>query len=169
MKNKFHESFCKMFHVKHFPPGMDMETEKLFFGLGMCGAFFYSWTFVWRYLQARAELYLYSDGKYILVEQRVMADFSELLGNALIGFWLVAIGLVGFAVLHYLHFWQGSKSIYLMKRLPDKMELHKRALTLPILALLICVVTAFLLLVSYYGLYRVATPKQCIPVNQWIF
>lgn len=156
------------FHVKHFPPGMDMETEKLFFGLGMCGAFFYSWTFIWRYFQARAELYLYSEGNYILVENRVMANFAELLGNALIGFVLVALGLVGFAALHYSYFWQGSKSIYLMKRLPNKMELHKRALTLPVLGLIICVATAFLLLVLYYGLYVIATPKQCIPPNQWI-
>ena len=164
MMHRFH----KMFHVKHFPPGMDMEAEKLFFGLGMSGAFFYSWTFIWRYMQARAELYLYSEGKYILLEQRVMAKFSDLLGNALLGFLLVAIGLLGFVIFHYAYFWQGSKSIYLMKRLPDKMEIHRQALTFPILALLVCMVTSFLLLVLYYGIYMIATPRQCIPSNQWM-
>ncbi len=163
MKSKF----SKMFHVKHFPPGMDVEDEKLFFGLGMCGSFFYSWTFVWRYLDARSQLFGLSSGGSEKLIIGTIDEFSILLGNALSGFLFVAIGMTGYSIKHYTYFWKGSKSIYLMKRLPDKMEIHKRALTLPLIALALCVGAAIFLLVLYYGLYILATPKQCLPSNQW--
>lgn len=171
MKVKFHKLFHKMFHVKHFPPGLDIQKEKLFFGLGMCGAFFYSWTFVLRYLQARTDLFLYSNLNCSPVVQWIpvgtMEPFEVLLGNALIGFLLLAIALLGFAVFNYAYFWQGSKSIYLVKRLPDRMELHKMAWELPIRELLVCGGCAFGVLVLYYVLYMTATPKECLLPNQW--
>lgn len=169
---KFHKYVCKMFHVKHYPPGMDMEAEKWFFGLGMCGAFFYSWTFIWRYLQARSELYRFA-GLFTrpseLVPNGTIETFLSLLGNALIGFEFVAIGMIGFAIMHYRYFWQGSKTIYLMKRLPNKMELIKRVWTVPFIAIGACIVAALVLLALYYGLYLIATPKQCLPADVGLF
>ncbi len=169
MKNKIRKIFSMMFHVKHFPPGMNVEKEKLFFGLGMCGSFLYSWTFLWRYLEARTWLYEYSRIKknYVLVEGRFMEDFSVLIGNALIGFLFVVVGMIGFGIMHYVYFLQGSKSIYLMKRLPSKTEIYKRVLTFPFIVFLICAATALLLLALYYGVYITATPEQCLPPNQW--
>ncbi len=169
VKNKILEIFKLMFHVKHFPPGMNVKQEKLFFGLGMGASFLYSLTFIWRYLEAYAWLYTYYPAKktYILREGALMEEFPVLMGNALIGFLFVIIGMIGFGIMHYVYFQQGSKSIYLMKRLPDKMELYKRMLTFPLLVFLICAVTAFLLLVFYYGIYIIATPEQCLQPNQW--
>lgn len=159
----------KMFHVKHFPPGMNVEGEKFFFGFGMCAAFFYSWSFIWRYLEARMRLSEISRLQRFpkVIYQGTIEHFSVLLGNALIGFWFVAIGMMGFAIIHYAYFWQGSKSIYVMKRLPNKMELYKRVWTLPLISLLLCAVTALVLLFIYYGVYVLATPKQCLPLNLW--
>lgn len=159
--------FSNMFHVKHFPPGMNIESEKLFFGLGMCGSFFYSWTFIWRYVEARTQLFGLSSGETVKLILGTMDEFLVLLGDALIGFLFVAIGMILCSIFHYAYFWQGSKSIYLMKRLPDKMEIHKRVWTIPLVAVVLCCVAVFLLLVLYYGLYIWATPKQCLPSNQW--
>ena len=161
----------KMFHVKHFPPGMNMEKEKLFFSLGMCGAFFYSWTFVWRYIQARTELLAFTklNSHPVTTWEPVgtMEAFPILLGNALVGFSLLALSMLGFVIWHYIYFWQGSKSIYLMKRLPNRMEIHKMAWSYPVRSMVFCVGCAFGLLVLYYGVYIIATPKECLLPNQW--
>ena len=81
---------------------------------------------------------------------------------------VVAVVLVlGFIVYHYLYYRQGSKSIYLMKRLPSKHELHKRAIALPMLAILGCLVAALIVMLLYFAIYMLATPKQCLLPNQW--
>lgn len=63
----------------------------------------------------------------------------------------------------YGSFRRGSRSIYLMRRLPDKWELHRRCWGRPLiffvqsLALMACL-TAF-----YFLIYLVFTPKGCLP------
>lgn len=103
-------------------------------------------------------------------------DFVTLLHantNSIIGLpvfsllYLVAIGLVLLAVKNYTSFWQGSKSIYFMRRLPDKWELHRRCLRLPLLGLLACAVLMFLLILLCYVLYMHTIPEANLPPNQW--
>ena len=162
----------KMFHVKHFPPGMNIEGEKVFFGVGLAISFLYSLTFLGRYVQARMELFaitkLNSSPVTEWKPEGTMEVFSVLLGNALRGFPLLALSMLGFVIVHYVYFWQGSKSIYLMKRLPNRMEIHKMAWSYPIKAMMLSIGCAFVLLVLYYGVYRIATPKECLLPNQWL-
>ena len=75
--------------------------------------------------------------------------------------------LVLLAAYHYAYHRQGSKSIYLMRRLPSKLELHRRCLTLPIAGILIALLTAFLLLLIYYAVYMNVTPAECLMPGQW--
>ena len=157
----------KMFHVKHFPPGMNIEGEKVFFGVGLAISFLYSSTFLGRYVQAMHELYRYSEGT--LIKGRYIENFSKLLGNGLVGFKILAITMLAFAILHYSYFLQGSKSIYLMKRLPDGKELYKRVFAVPLIGFLVCIITSILLCVVYYGIYMMLTPKVWIAPNQWLF
>ena len=157
----------KMFHVKHYPPGMNIEGEKLFFGLGMVVSFLYSTVFLGRYVQELSRLYAYSEGT--LVIGIFIENFWELLGNALVGFEVMAISMLAFAILHYSYFWQGSKSIYLMKRLPDGKELYKRVFAMPLIGFVICVGAGVLLLGIYYGVYIIVTPKVWIAPEQWLF
>jgi hypothetical protein len=58
-------------------------------------------------------------------------------------------------------------SIYLMKRLPDPSERHRRALMLPLLAIAATVVLAILLRLIYFAVYLLATPKTCLPDEVW--
>ena len=68
---------------------------------------------------------------------------------------------------NYSGFRNGSKSCYLMRRLPDQWEYHRRCLALPLLAILAGLVSIPLLIGLFYALYLHATPAQCLQPDQW--
>ena len=61
--------------------------------------------------------------------------FDRHLRRALIPFALLAGWMVALALVHLLSHYQESRSIYLMRRLPDRGELWRRCLTLPLTGL----------------------------------
>lgn len=111
----------------------------------------------------------------------LMPDFADLLGSR---FWfpswrilysdkpvfmpvlLLVLVSIGFAIYHYVTLRQGAKSNYLMGRLPDKKELHRRCLTFPLLMVLAGVVLVAVLLPIFYGAYLLATPAGTMPPDQ---
>ena len=134
------------------PPGLDWRKEVQAYCYGLAGAF--SLAFFWyliRYAGEKSELFFRRGQERILRPGAVMEDFCVLMDF----------------VSHYQYHSQGSKSIYLMKRLPDRMELHRRCLTLPIAGLVICGLTAFLTIALCYGIYLYFTPKECLSPHQW--
>lgn len=58
----------------------------------------------------------------------------------------------------------GSMSIYLMRRLPDRWELHRRCWTLPVLITLGSLASMGLIALVCYGIYRGFTPAEWLPV-----
>jgi uncharacterized membrane protein YqhA len=84
-----------------------------------------------------------------------------------VGFLILALCMLALIVYHYAYHYQGSKSIYLMKRLPNRWEMHRRCITLPLLAALICLIAAIAFLLIYFGIYMVFTPKECLTLGQW--
>ena len=86
-----------------------------------------------------------------------------LLGFSLWGCLLAALAMVALAAWHYgLHF-RDSKSIYTMRRLPQRWELAKRCLTVPALAAAAYLTEAAVLLAIDFAIYRLATPAQALP------
>ena len=71
------------------------------------------------------------------------------------------------AFVNYSGFRNGSKSYYLMRRLPDKWEYHRRCLALPLAATLAGLVLIPILMGLFYVLYLHATPAQCLQPGQW--
>lgn len=65
--------------------------------------------------------------------------------------------------IHYTSFRRGSMSIYTMKRIPDRMELHRRCLALPVMAVLIAVIIMTLEVLFFRHLYLTNTPAQILP------
>jgi amino acid transporter len=96
-----------------------------------------------------------------------MTDFYAILGGALYGFLILALCMPALILYHYAYHYQGSKNIYLMRRLPNRWELHKRCVTLPLLAALICLLSVLVLLCIYLGIYMTATPRECLTPGQW--
>lgn len=147
------------------PPGLDWRKEIQTYCCGLAGAF--SFAFFWyllRYTNAKSDLDWHI---HTLAPGAVMKDFYVLMDSILISFAIPGAYMVSQAVCHYQYHSQGSKSIYLMKRLPDRIELHRRCLTLPAAGLVICGLTAFLTIALCYGIYLYFTPKECLSPHQW--
>lgn len=157
---------------KYAPYGFELKHEIRLFTAGMILSVLYGSLFFVRLHNAWERLFelVWKDGEMVksgVMEGAVMRDFVDLLYNALFGFLIVAFCMAAFVVIHYVYHYQGSKSIYVMKRLPDKWELHRRCVTLPVIGIVICLVTAFLFLLLCYGVYMKVTPPECIVGNQW--
>lgn len=150
--------------LKRFsPPGMDLWQEKTVFLWGLILSAFYSvFHFFAEYISAYNELFIRQGKKYILDTTAEMRSFGSLTGYSFIGFAAVIVIMAGFVIYHYAYYRQGSMSIYLMKRLPEKREIHIRALTLPLAAAAVCFLTACLLLGIFFAVYMLVTPKACL-------
>lgn len=153
---------------KYTPPGIDFANQLKYCLLGLSVAFGWSWSYLAKYLTARSNLFEYSFVGEVLREGAVITDFQELVHDGLDsfdGFLMFYIVMLGLLVYHYLYYYQGSKSIYLMRRLPDRWEMHRRCVALPFAAIVIGVVTEIALLLLYYGIYLACTPQQCLPLR----
>lgn len=154
--------------LDHYVPlGLNYRAELKWIAYGLVASFLYSLGFLAAYSNRYASLFWRYEPVKRLQAGAVMPDFIEILDNSLIGFVILAICMIAALVYHYAYHYQGSKSIYLMKRLPSRWELWRRLLTLPILAALFCLCTAAVLLLSYYGIYMAFTPKACLTPDQW--
>jgi len=151
----------------HAPLGINLQREQRFFTTGIICSIFYSLIFLPRYQQAHSMLYHWKGDKCVLIPGAIIEDFGVLLENALVGFLILALCMLALIVYHYAYHYQGSKSIYLMKRLPNRWEMHRRCITLPLLAALICLIAAIAFLLIYFGIYMVFTPKECLTLGQW--
>lgn len=152
---------------RHAPLGFDLSIERGFYLTGLICATVYSMGFFVRYVNALDELYAYENRERFLLDTAVMPDFVDLLGGALWGFLALAVAMLAFAVYHYAYHRQGSNAFYLMRRLPKRFELHRRCLALPIGAALGCALCAFVLLLLYFGIYLLFTPRECVQPEQW--
>ena len=151
------------------PPGMELEPEKKVFVIGMIlSTFFCFLIFGIQFSDCLEKLYWKNGSQRTVIPGAMMTNFTELFDNAVIGFDVIVALMIAAMVMHYAyHTWE-SKSIYTMRRLPSRWELHKRCLTLPICGIVICKVTAFLILLICYGYYVRVTPRECLLPEQWI-
>ena len=152
------------FFKRNSPPGIDLGQEWRVFLVGNIASVIVSlFAFLAKYIEARDLLFVYEIDRKILKEGAIIAPFSSLFSAYFLGFLFVALFLLGYVIYHYSYFRQESMSIYLMKRLPDKQELHKRALAVPVLAVLATIGVALAAVLFYFIIYILATPKACLP------
>ena len=145
------------------PPGVDVKKELRLYLTGLGLAAFWSLGWLYRWAAALSELYIHwPDGTRVLNSERVMPWFFALMQGAPLGFALMALCMPALAVYHLLYFYQDSRSIYLMRRLPARGELLRRVLILPLMGLGGIVLTALILGLIYLGLYLVGTPESAL-------
>ena len=153
---------------KYAPPGRNIRSGCIIYFGGLQFAFYYGWmTFMWDYRQAWYAIHLLKDkdDNWIPVEGAKMLPFAELLSGKLNMFYLLSAAMIVVIILNYAYHRQGSKSVYMMKRLPNRLEMHKRCITLPLVGVLLAIITAGVLcLLLYYGIYIRQTPVQCLPL-----
>ena len=161
------------------PPWSEPSTHLsgLIFGLVLCALVSFA-RFQSQLNHALSTLYSGHIGNSLLLEGVKMKHFGYLVcGNdptyswysapVFTGFSLLFLGAVILAFVNYSGFRNGSKSVYLMRRLPDQWEYHRRCLTLPLLAVLAGLVSIPILIGLFYAMYLHATPEQCLQPDQW--
>ncbi len=152
---------------RHAPPGVNLSSELTWFAFGCIISTVYSLGYLVNYTRCRDRLFLWDGLKKVLDTRAVMPDFVAILGGSLNGFLVLAMCMAVLAVYHYAYHFQGAKSIYLMKRLPNRWEMPRRLVTLPVLGVAACMGISFLLLLGYFVIYMAFTPSACLTPYQW--
>ena len=133
-------------------------------------AFLGSLTFFVAYSDAYERMRdVYIRNEWVLREGATMVPFVELLGNRLMSFHVLSLAMIGLAAIHYSYHYQGSKSIYLMKRLPDRWDLWRRCFTLPVVLALASEAAAVVMRVFCFAIYMMITPEEALIPGQWIW
>ena len=148
---------------RNTPPGMNLHQEFLLFLLGNISAFLVSVVgFLKQYTAARERLFMYVNEQRVLIRGAEMVPFRALIDTYFLGFALVALLHLGFVFYHYAYFRQGSMSIYLVRRLPQKCEYRRLLSAVPSLAALATAIIAFATILLCYVIYLLATPAASL-------
>ena len=156
----------KEYFIKNLPPGMEPAEEQRFVKIGLVLSGLISFLDMIVYFTELSNLYQYRAGRRVLDVTREMSDFAEIFQRFPIGFAILAVCMLGFVVYHYVYYYRGSKSIYLMRRLPDRWEIHRRAWSYPLCVTLVCILCVVVLFWLYFGLYLWITPNECLVPGQ---
>lgn len=139
------------------PLGVNLNILKLFLIIGLIASILFSFSFVVNYSNWKKSVSSITDDD--IIDASLRSDCADLMDGS---FTLFPVGIVGslcFSIYHYAYLYQGSKSVYTLKRLPRKGEIIKRVFTLPVAAAIMFLVTGILLLLLYYGIYMLFTPE----------
>ena len=144
------------------PPGAPLLQEKSYWIMTMIISTFWCLQYVLRYIEARNMLFEYRVGRKVLIEGAMMTSFESLTANLFEVFGLVLLYCVLVVVYHYFYHYQGSNMMYLMRRLPNKWELHTRCFVLPIMASIFTIAYMYVLRMLFLAIYILCTPSQCL-------
>lgn len=102
-----------------------------------------------------------------LGEEAVMPPFPAFLGGFGFPFLVLALCQPAVALAHYLYHYQGGRSIYRMRTLPQRGELGRRCLAAPAAALGRCILAALGTAALCALYYRILTPAGALPAH-WL-
>ena len=122
--------------------------------------------FVIRYENARERLYEDVLGRRLLRSGAQIDPLAEILSGtfrlAVVYGILTLVNIAG----NYMTFYRESKSIYLMRRIPDRWELPRRCAAVPLIGLAAGLILTAILICLCNLIYFKATPPQCIPAGE---
>lgn len=148
------------------PPGRETSRMMRSGGFALFAAVMRSFGFFSEYLDARNLLYTPrrpAGGEAVLIPGAVIAPFSRVLQGAFSLFplfWLI-MGLEVISAYRY-HIGE-SRPMYLMRRLPNRWELHRRCWGLPLMCAGAGMALMGILTALYFLVYLVFTPAECLP------
>lgn len=159
----------RSFIRRNFPPGYAYGGElraiviALVLGITISAGSFFS-----EFIHERRALYIHRGSDVFLNGSLDMPDFKIILGDKLLFIIIPAVFILFAAtVIHLAYHYSGSKSIYLMRRLPQRFELLRRCVLIPLVCTAVYLLMAFILLLLFYAYYMSATPESCLTPNQW--
>ena len=160
----------KIFDPKrHLPLGWEWEVTRNYLIWGHILSSLTTLIFLDRYVDALDALYIWvegPDGTMVreLAPNRTIAPFWSLMaGMPYMGLGIFALAAAMQVWRYYNWHTQGAMSVYTMRRLPDRFELHRRCWTQPVLSVAMEILIFAGLTVLYWLLWRFATPAACLP------
>ena len=124
-------------------------------------------TFAVRLSGAVSQLYEYDTilQKSVLIPGAALPPYPGIVLGCLWPYPLLAayLGILGAA--NWGSYYRGSRSIYLMRRLPDRWEALRRAVLLPLLGLGAVMVLLAVLWLACYWFYVMVPPEQCLDAS----
>lgn len=150
---------------RHAPVGLSLSGEWAAFFACLFSLLVTSIGYIVGFNHALSALY-FGNTRVKLIPGATMPSFYTLLGDFIYIFVIEATLMLLFIIHHYAYHYQGSKSIYLMRRLPSRWELHRRCLTLPVAGAVVILALGFALVFLFYRTYMAATPPQCLMPDQ---
>ena len=150
---------------KFDPPGMDGTKEQGFYMLGIIASLTYSLGYFGLYWDAYRRLFQKVGNVKVIRPERAMEPFWDLVGKHLIGYLIVALCLFVAVWMRYAYYRQGSRSDYLMRRLPDAQMYHRTCWVRPLVRMGLCGLAALVTLLVYFLVYVGMTPDVCLPWN----
>lgn len=152
--------------ARWIPVGYDWESLKTALVWGHVLSGLGTMMVLVRYADDRSNLYAIPPGgtEKVLIPGRTVAPYGTYwVDGPLFLFWCVMAFLAVQVVQFYLGHYRESMSIYTMRRLPDRWELHRRCWTVPVLAAVSLWVMTAALAGVYYMIYLGLTPQGCLP------
>ena len=151
------------------PPGRNARQEVIAFSFGLAGCTAVMWLyFLLRYWNARSRLFTLTNGVQILREGAEMPVLPLILGMGFLPLFTLAGTAICTMFAHYVgHYREGSRPAYLMRRLPDRWENHRRCLAIPAATVAATAVLLAGSLALFYGAYMLFTPAACFVPGQW--
>ena len=142
------------------PPGYHRshETRTLWIGLPL-SALFASGVFFPALKYAVEMLYDERNGERVLIKGASLPPFAALTQYWYLGFAALCLIFLGFAALRLAYFRMGGRSDYLMRRLPEKTPILRRAVPVPLLYIAVTLVAAAIVYAAFYAVYLAAAPK----------
>ena len=157
---------------EYFPPGYEGDKEIWTALIWLVSSAIYSFRFFAEYKKCYTRLWDHIGHpqlngtvvvEKIVREGKKIEPFLEILGNSMMCFYILFLLLSVFGILHYIYYYQESRSILLVRRLSDRFFVWKTCAAGPVLGLVIALTAMGMLLLVYYGTYLLVTPAQCLP------
>lgn len=151
---------------KYAPPGMKVMTGVgVYIGCVVAVTFQIFLSFLYPYGVARSEMFTYNTGKEQVIEGMMMPEFEWFTENIFIFAEIMCVVTLLMTIYNYMYHYQDSMLMYLMRRLPDKWEVHRRCFALPVAGTVFMVIWTFMLYKLCYAIYILYTPSQCLPLS----
>ncbi len=143
---------------RFFPPGWNYRMELRFYGFWLLGSAVFSLQFLVKYCLNYQKLFSWRQGE-LVYNGGGLIGFSQMLEGCFLGFWILPLLMLLAALFHYFYYYQGSRSIYLIRRLPDRWYVFKSCVLLPFLGTVLSLGLQLLLTLLYAICYVVFAPK----------
>ncbi len=146
------------------PTGMDMKKIYMKIGVIFAVPILFSLQFFYHFQNAKS---VQMNWMLISGIEKPMANYVEILDGSFVVFPFAMLGCLAVAVPMYRYYYQGSKSIYVMKRLSNPYEIWRRVFTIPIISALTIGFIGIVILIGYYFYYMQCSPVGSVNPNQW--